>query len=257
METQESNDKNSGGHFSELLKVEAKLAFRSPLGIGLGIGLPIILLVVFGLIGNLTGGTVGNTGLSIIDLWVPTIIVIGFIGIALNALPTTLTRYREIGWLRRVSTTPVSPSRILVAQMTIYSIIALATVLIVIFGSELIFHAPFTVGIPYFVLSIILSVATIFSLGLVVAAVAPSQAASSGLGGGLFFLMLFFAGLWVQPAQVGGLLATIMYYSPSGAAARALLYSVFNQAPPYTTFVTLIVYTIIFSFVAIRYFRWE
>jgi ABC-2 type transport system permease protein len=75
--------------------------------------------------------------------------------------------------------------------------------------------------------------------------------------GGLFFLLLFLSGLWVQPAEVGGVLATIMYYSPVGAAVRALLYSVFNSPPPYTAIVTMIVYTIIFAFIAIRYFRWE
>ena len=255
--TEESGTKNSGGHFSELLKVEGKLALRSPIGIVTGIGLPVILLVVFSLIGNANPGNVGDTGLTIIDLYVPTIMVIGFIGTAISALPQALVRYREIGWLRRVSTTPVHPSRILAAQLIINLIVALATILIVIFGSEFIFGAPLTVGIPYFVLSIILSLAAIFSLGLVVAALAPSQAAASGISGGLFFLLLFLAGLWVQPSQVGGLLATVMYYSPVGAATRAILYSVFDQAPPYTNLVTLVVYTVIFAYIANRYFRWE
>jgi len=255
--TQESKSENSGGHFSELLKVEGKLALRTPIGIGTGIGLPLILLIVFGLIGDVEGGTVGNTGLTIIDLWVPTIMVIGFIGISISALPITIVRYREIGWLRRISTTPVPTSRLLAAQLVINLIFALATILIVIFGSELIFGAPLTVGIPYFVISIILSIAEIFSLGLVVAALVPSQTAVQGITGGLFFLLLFLSGLWVQPAQVGGVLATIMYYSPAGAAVQALLYSVFNSPPPYTAIVTMIAYTVIFAFIAIRCFRWE
>ena len=130
-------------------------------------------------------------------------------------------------------------------------------ILIVIFGGELIFGLPLNVGIPFFVLSIILSIAELFSLGMVIAALAPSQTVASALTGVLFFLLLFLSGLWVQPVQVGGLLQTIMYYSPSGAAARALFYSVFNAAPPLTTIVTLVVYTVIFAFAAIRYFRWE
>jgi len=166
-------------------------------------------------------------------------------------------RYREMGWLRRVSTTPESPSRLLAAQLIINLVLALAAILIVIFGSELIFGAQLDVSIPYFVLSVVLSIAAIFSLGLVVAALAPSQQVVSGLSGGLTFLMFFLSGLWVPPATVGGPLATIMYYSPSGGAARVLLYSVFNSPPPYTTIVTLVVYTAIFSFIAIRYFRWE
>jgi len=128
--------------------------------------------------------------------------------------------------------------------------------LIVIFGSELVFGATLDVGIPYFVLSIVLSISVMFSLGLVVAALAPSQTIASALSGGLFFLSLFLSGLWIQPATVGGPLATIMYYSPSGAAAQALLYSVFNAAPPLTAVVTMVAYTGFFAFIATRYFRW-
>src|SRR5579862_7286520 len=113
--TEKSKSEKSGGHFSELLKVEGKLALRTPIGIGTGIGLPLILLIAFGLIQDVQGGTVGNTGLTIIDLWVPTIMVIGFIGISITTLPITIVRYREIGWLRRISTTPVPPSRLLAA----------------------------------------------------------------------------------------------------------------------------------------------
>jgi ABC-2 type transport system permease protein len=247
---------NPRGQFSELLKVEGKLALREPYGL-FGVVFPVVLLVLFGWISSQVPGNVANTGLTVLDLYIPTIMVIGFISIAISSLPNRLVRDREIGWLRRVSTTPVPPSRLLGAQLILNLVFALAMVLIVIFGGEMMFGAPLIVGIPFFVLSIILSIAEIFSLGLVVAAIAPSQTVANALSGALFFLLLFLSGLWVQPALVGGPLQTIMYYSPSGAATRALLYSVFNAAPPYTTLVTMIAYTVIFAVIAIRYFRWE
>jgi hypothetical protein len=49
----------------------------------------------------------------------------------------------------------------------------------------------------------------------------------------------------------------IINYSPSGAATQALLYSALNSTPPYTAIAMMIVYWFIFSFIAIRYFRWE
>ncbi len=253
----ESKEKESRGHFAELLKVEGKLALREPTGLGVGIGVPIILLVVFGLIGIANPGNVANTGYTVLDLYVPIIMVFAFIFLGIYILPVTLVRYREMGWLRRVSTTPESPSRLLGAQLSVNLVLALAAILIVIFGSELIFGAPLDVSIPYFVLSVVLSIAVIFSLGLVVAALVPSQSVATGLTGLLTFLLLFLSGLWVPPATVGGPLATIMYYSPSGAAVRVLLYSVFNATPPLTTILTMVVYALIFSFIAIRYFRWE
>ena len=255
--TSESKEKELRGHFTELLKVEAKLAVREPTGIAMGIGLPIIFLVIFGLIGVAVPGNVANTGYTVLDLYVPIIMVIGFITLGVSSLPGTLVRYREMGWLRKVSTTPESPSKLLAAQLILNLVLALVAILIVIFGSELIFRAQFDVSIPYFVVSIILSVAVIFSLGLIVAAVAPSQPIASGMSAGLLFLSFFLSGLWIPPAAVGGPLATIMYYSPSGAAVQALLYSMFNAAPPPATILTMVLYTIIFGFIATRYFRWE
>jgi ABC-2 type transport system permease protein len=56
---------------------------------------------------------------------------------------------------------------------------------------------------------------------------------------------------------VGEPLRTIMYYSPSGAAAKALLDTVFNGTPSYAALVTMAVYEVIFGFISVRYFRWE
>jgi ABC-2 type transport system permease protein len=162
-----------------------------------------------------------------------------------------------MGWLRRVSVTPVPPSTLLAAQLIVYLALALVAVLVVIFGSVLVFGAALDVGILYFVLSLVLSIAVMFSLGLVIAALAPSQSVTTALTGGLTFLLLFLSGLWIPPVTVGGPLATIMYYSPSGAAVQALLNSVFNTTPPFTAILTMVAYTVVFAFVAIRYFRWE
>lgn len=250
-----SKSKKSEGHFTVLLKVQGKLAIRDGTGI-VGMAVPIVLLLVFAIIGSAAPGNVGSTNYTVLDLYMPVIMVLGFVFIAIG-LPSTLVRDREIGWLRRISTTPVHPSRLLAAQLIINLIFALATVLIIIFGGEVIFHVALDVNVPLFVLSIILSIAVIFSLGMVLVAIAPSQVAAQGLTGAFVFGLMFLSGLWTPPQLVGGPLATIIYYSPSGAAVRALLDSVFNQPPPYTTYVTLVDYAVIFAFVAIRYFRWE
>ena len=239
-----------------LLKVQAKLSLREPYALGLGIGLPAILLVLFGFISKNVPGNVGGSGLTVIDLYIPTLMVISFIAIAIS-LPNTLVRDRETGWLRRISTTPVHPSRLLAAQLILDLVLAAVAIVILIVGGTVIFGAPLTVGIPFFILSLALAIAVIFSLGLVVVALVPTQTVASAVGGVLFFALLFLSGLWIQPVQVGEPLRAIMWYSPSGAAVRAILYSVFNSTPPLTTLAALVGYTLVFAFVAVRYFRWE
>ena len=248
--------RRSRAQFAELLKVQAKLALREPIGILAGVGLPAVLLAVFGFIGLAQPGDVAGSGQTIIDLWVPTILVISFIGIA-GSLPNSVVRDREIGWLRRVSTTPLHPSRLLAAQLIFDLVLAAAAVVIVIGGGALLFGASLHVQVLPFVVALLLAIAEIFAFGLVLVALIPSQTVSQVVGGLAFFALMFLSGLWVNPAQVGDPLRTIMYYSPSGAAAKALLDAVFIGSPSYAALSVMVVYTVVFGFVAIRYFRWE
>ncbi len=243
------------GSFLKLLRMQWKFGLREPLGLAMGIIFPVLLLILFGFIGKIVGGNF--SGLSLFDLYVPTIIVIGLISIALYSIPFTLVRDREIGWLRRVSTTPLSPQKLLLSLLIINLIYALISIIIILLGSIYIFGAPLNISVLYFSVSILLTLLVMFSLGFVVAAVAPTQRFAQALMGGLFYPLLFFAGLWVQPATVANPLRSIMYYSPAGAAVRALLYSLFNTPPPYLELVALIAYTIVFATLAIRYFRWQ
>jgi ABC-2 type transport system permease protein len=243
------------GRFSELLRVQFRLALREPYQFA-GLGLPIGLLVLFWWIGTVAPGGVANTGLTVLDLYIPTVLVVAYIVLAMIGLPVTFARDREIGWLRRVSTTPIPPSRLLAAQLVLNFIIAVAATAIVIVAGTALFGAPLRVGIEFVGIAL-LSIVEMFSLGLLVAALAPSQIGAQAMAGGLVFPLFFLSGLWVQPVQVGGVLQTIMYYSPAGAAVRALLYTIFNATPPDTTILAMAVYAVIFAFVAVRYFRWE
>ena len=246
----------SRAQFAELLKVQSKLALREPLALFGGLALPAILLAVFGFIGQANRGAVGSTGLTIIEVWTPTILVLSFIFISVS-LPNTLVRDREIGWLRRVSTTPLHPSRLLAAQLVIDLIVAAAAVLILLLEAKLVFGASLHVQILPFAVSLLLSIVELFALGLVLVALVPTQAVAQPVAGVVTFGLMFLSGLWVNPAQVGDPLRTIMYYSPSGAAVKAVLDSAFNGGPSYAALVTMAVYTVIFGFIAIRYFRWE
>jgi ABC-2 type transport system permease protein len=216
----------------------------------------VILLAVFGFIGQANPGNVGSTGLTIIEDWIPTQLVISFIGIS-GSLPSTMVRDRELGWLRRVSTTPLHPYMLLAAQLVLDLVLAAVAVVILVVGGSLLFGASLHVAFLPFAVALLLAIADIFAFGLVLVAIAPTQSFAQVAGGVAFFALMFLSGLWVNPAQVGDPLQTIMYYSPSGAAAKALLDAVFNGTFSYGALMAMAVYTVIFGFVAIRYFRWE
>jgi ABC-2 type transport system permease protein len=108
-----------------------------------------------------------------------------------------------------------------------------------------------------FAVSLLLSTVELFAFGLVLVALVPTQAVAQPVAGVFTFGLMFLSGLWVNPAQVGDPLRTIVYYSPSGAAVKAVRDSAFNGGVSYAALLTMAAYTVIFGFIAIRYFRWE
>jgi ABC-2 type transport system permease protein len=152
--------------FRELVKIEWRLNLREPLGIIFGVGLPILLLIIFGNITKFKEIVQGTT-LSLFDLYIPILMILVLIMIGLIGLPVPLARYREIGWLRRISTTPISPVRLLLAQLIINLIIGVFAIVILLIGGLFIFGVKTSLQIPGFIVSIALATISMFSLGLV------------------------------------------------------------------------------------------
>ena len=252
----DSRTKKTPSPFLELLKVQGKLALREPAGLVFGIGLPLILLIIFGNVPTFNQPMEGST-FTLFELYIPILMVTVLIFLGLFGLPIPIVRDRETGWLRRISTTPVSPSKLLAAQVTINLILAAAGFTILIAGSTLIFGVKIPFDILGFMLSLVLSTLAMFSLGLLVTAVAPSQSAANGITMALLYPLLFFAGIYVPIQVLPSGLQTAALFTPVGAAVNALDSAMTGSFPSFVPLVVMAAYAGIFYFVAIRYFRWE
>jgi ABC-2 type transport system permease protein len=110
--------------FGLLVSTEVKLAWRRPIGLIIAVGVPLVLLVIFGSIPATTRPQAALGGISFFNLYVPTLLVFVLIVVGLVGLPQQLATYRQLGVLRRMSTTPVPPSWLLAAQTTVSLILA-------------------------------------------------------------------------------------------------------------------------------------
>ena len=103
---------------NKMLMVEAKLFLREPAGPIFAILLPLALLLGLGSTSGLQEAIPELGGERVIDIHFPTMMVLlAVVTMALTLLPGTLVTYRENGVLRRLSTTPIRPVRLLVAQV--------------------------------------------------------------------------------------------------------------------------------------------
>ena len=234
--------------FWKLVKVQGKLALKEPFGIIFGIGLPVFLLMIFGNIPSIR---------SFFVIYVPTLMATVLIMIGLIGLPIPIVRDREMGWLRRISTTPVSPARLLAAQIAINLVLTAIAQMILVIGGVFLFNVGSSIEIPGFLLSIVLLAFAMFSLGLVVAAVAPSQGAANGIAMGLLYPMLFFAGVYVPIQYLPSSFQILASVTPVGAAVSALDSSLQGVFPSVQPLVVMVFYAVVLGFLAVRYFRWE
>jgi ABC-2 type transport system permease protein len=245
------------GAFGQIVLNEARLVRRGPLAVIGSIGVPVVLMIIFGELPSFHQPVPGYSGLILFNVYVPVIMVLGLAMLTLWGLPGPLVSYRELGILRRLSTTPVPRSWLLAAQVVIQLGVALAGLAIVAVTSVAAFGAPFPASPGGLVLSCLLSIAGMFALGLLIAALAPTASSVNVIGRLALFPLLFFAGLWLPRALMPNFLQDISNYTPLGAAVEAIQYSMQTGFPPVAPLLVLSAYALVFAFLAHRFFRWE
>ncbi len=241
--------------FGQILKIETRLYLRdfgAPL---LTIGIPLALLVVFGLIPATREPDPEFGGLSFIQYFAPSLLVITLAMSAVNVLPTVLATYRERGVLRRLATTPASPAALLAAQLVIsLGTILVSAVLLVVVG-RLALDVPLPRHPLGFALALVLGTAALLALGLLVAAVARTNKAAQAMAVPLFMVVMFFGGVYLPRFLLPDFLVRIGDYTPPGV--QALLDAWTADAPRPLHLVIMAVIAVLAGSVAAKLFRWE
>jgi ABC-2 type transport system permease protein len=242
--------------FRELVKVEAKLALRAPIGLLLGVLVPVILLVIFSAIPGLKQLAPGST-LTQFAQYIPVLIGLSLCLIALVSLPIPIVTNRQTGVLRRFATTPAPPSWLLAAQVIVNLALTLIAIVILLAGGVLFFGVHMPSQWAGFVLAALLATAAIFGIGLLITALAPSPQVAGMLGTVLLYPLLFFAGMWTPKQNLSPVLQHVGNYTPLDAAVQAMDAAMQGHFPPTQPLVVMAAYAVVFGVLAIRLFRWE
>ena len=176
---------------SKILLTEAKLTLRSPFWLVGGILLPSAVLLGVGFIPGMSKPSEVTGGHRFIDLWVPSLVVISIAMLALQGIPAAVATYREQGVLRRLATTPVHPRNLLAAQLIVHVVISLAGIMLMLGLADAVFDVPLPRHPLLFLVTLLLGMTSVFSLGLIAAAVARTSKSAGGLAMIAFVPIMF------------------------------------------------------------------
>ncbi|TCO62571.1 ABC transporter permease [Actinocrispum wychmicini] len=235
---------------------EFRLLCREP-GMAWVVVLPILLCAVFGLLPATGRPSPDFGGGRMIDFYVPVLVSFVVALMALNTLAAVLGTYRERGVLRRLAVTPVKPLTLLVAQGLVNLAVLAGVIVGMLALAGFAFDVPMPKQVVGYLLALLVTIASMFSIGLLVAALAPTGKAANGIGTVLMFPSVFLAGLWTPGPAMGDVVRRIAEFTPLGAGGQAMQEAWSGSFPSLLHLVVPVVYTLVIGFIAARTFRWE
>jgi len=243
---------------AKLTKVEAKIFAREPLALFWGLIFPALLLLVLGFFfPGARDPSEDLGGFRLVDLYAPIVLGLALATLAFTTLPVIVASYRERGVLRRLSTTPVHPWRLVIAQLVVQMVVAFAAATLAVGAGLILFDIPIPANLPGFVLAFVLAAASMLAIGLLIGAVAPTASSGQGIGMAVYFPMLFFAGVYFPREGMPDGLRAVSDLTPSGAAVQAFSDTWSGLAPTTSSLLVMAAFALGAGLLAALVFRWE
>jgi ABC-2 type transport system permease protein len=204
---------------STLVTAETKLFLRDPMSVVFGLLFPTILLLGLGAIPALREPADEFGGVPFVVAWAPTALVLGLGVIGLQQIPMVIATYRERGILRRMSTTPVHPGRVLAAQLVVALGAAIASGALLVGSAWLLLDVPLPQRPVWFAVSFVVGFAAVLAVGVLIAAVAPTVRFATGLATLAYMAAMVAGGVFLPRFLMPEALVELGAYVPPGVQA--------------------------------------
>ena len=185
--------------FLKMYRVEQKMFFRTPDVILFCLAMP---LVVFLVITMITGEkNAADTGLIYLQSAYVSLSTVGICCCAFMSIPITVVELRSQGILRRMYCSPCSPARLLACDTICSGVIAALSTLILTVAAVAFFGYRMSGNVLVYIAMWLLTMASMFSIGLMVASLCRTTKSMNVATSLLYFPMLLFSGATI-PAEV-------------------------------------------------------
>ena len=241
-----------------LTLLELKLFMRNYLNMFFLLIFPMLMLLLFGgIFGNEPDAMFGGYGT--VDISVPAYagLIISVTG--LMSLPLTLSQYREKKILKRFKATPLSPVYVVISQISVHLVMTIAGMLLLFIAAKLVFNLQFVGRVLPVTAVFFLSTLSIFSLGFLVAAVAPNMRAATAIAYLIYFPMLFLTGATIPIELMPETMQKIAEVLPVTHVVKAMkaVWLGETAASVYPSLLILAGFMLVCLVLSLKFFRWE
>lgn len=240
--------------FRTMLKTEIKLSVRGMDMVIFGLCLPVAMVVILGAV---SGNRPAFEGASytFFEQSFGALSTIAICAGGVMGLPLLISDYRQKKILKRFQVTPVSPALILAVHVAIYAIYALGS-LVLVYGTSAVF---FGFRMPAFILSYLLVMLSMFSIGLAAGGLAPDTKTAGIIASILYFPMLIFSGATLPYEIMPVPMQKAAGLMPLTQGIKLLKAAALGQPTDQVWLPVLILGAvfILCSGIALRFFRWE
>lgn len=231
-------------------KVELILTLRRGESLLVTIGIPVGILAFFSLVDVLPHGS-GKA----VDFLVPGVLALSVISSAMTSLGIATGFERHAGVLRRLGTTPLGRGGLLAAKCIALLATVVVQVAAVVVVGYLLGWKPH--GDPLLAVGlIVLGVVVFAALGFLLAGRLRAET-NLAAANGLFLVFLLLGGIVVSMSKLPGGIASFSRALPAEPLATSLRDALGGIGVPVRALVTLAIWAVAASFVAVTTFRWD
>ena len=242
--------------FLTMYQVEQKLFLRSPDVLVFNLIMPLVTFLIITMIAG--SKDAADSGLTYLQSAYVSLSTVGICCSAFMSIPITIVESRSQGILRRMYCSPCSPARLLACDTIASGVMAVLSTLILTVAAVVVFGYRMQGSVLVYIGVWLLTMASMFSIGLMVASLCRTTKSMNVATTVLYFPMLLFSGATI-PAEVfpAGFRA-VARWMPLGVGID-LLKSVSmgcydKMAVPVFTLTAI---AVLCGAVAVRTFRWE
>lgn len=244
--------------FNTMLKTELKLSLRGMDMFIFAICVPLLVLIILGIIyGNKPAFE--GAEYTFLEQSFSALATISICAGGVMGLPLVISEYRSRKILKRYKVTPVSPALILFVQVAIYTLYALASLVLLYLTAKLFFGYHFHGSIGTFFGGYLLVLVSMFSIGMMVGGIAPNTKMAGAAASILYFPMLILSGATLPYEVMPSVLQKIANILPLTQGIKLLKNASLGLQISNVMFPVLImlITAVICIGISLKFFKWE